>query len=572
MNIYIRACFLQVYLGMFLMPFMYGQTISDSLYQKTYEELRKGFLTHYFQKDTIQATLYASVYLNKARKDKEPTYLVNGYYYNTLLETNDNNKIALLDTIIDISIDFTNKNFPTTGYYDKGAYYYKQGQFELALDNFLKASAYNKGTNKEYLGFLLNQAIGILKTEIDQNEEALVLIKDCWKYVVDNNFKEKNPEMYFDVLHSLANSYRKTNFLDSARVYTRLGLIDENTTRGGTNYNRFLLLSGILESYSSNYKEAESQLSEAISNFNSKTNKRLLSTGYYFLGKTNLESGKEDKAIAYYKKVDSLFEINNDILPENMSGYQHIIKYYKNKNNIEEELKYTQKLITVDSFLDKNYRILNKGIIKKYEIPKLVEGRDILINQLKNDQKKSKLYIVIGFGGIFLILGVAIFQYKKRHLYKKRFLDIINKEDDKVKEKSHKNQIRGIPAETPIEIPQDTIDDILKKLQRFERNEEYINGKLTLHNLADNFGTNNSYLSKVINHYKKTSFSTYIKQLRVAYAFNKLKSDATFRKYTIKAIGQTCGFKTAESFSKTFFKIYGIYPSYFIKQIEKINT
>jgi AraC-like DNA-binding protein len=551
-----------------MLPFVYGQVISDSLNQKAYKELRKGFLTHYFQKDTVQATLYANVYLNKARKDKDQTYLVNGYYYKTLLEDNDDHKMALLDTIIDISRDFTNKNFPTTSYYDKGAYYYKRGQFELALENFLKALTYNKGTNKEYLGFLLNQAIGILKIEIDENEEALVLIKGCWQYVVDNNFKDENPEMYFDVLHSLANSYRKTNFLDSARVYTRLGLIDENTARGGANYNRFLLLSGILETYTSNYKKAESQLSEAISNFDNKTNKRLLSTGYYFLGKKNLESGKEDEAIAYYKKVDSLFEINNDILPENTSGYQHIIKYYKDNNNIEEELKYTQKLITVDSFLDKNYRTLNKEIIKRYEMPKLVEGRDILIGKLKDDQKKSKIYIIIGFGGVFLILGVAIFQYRKRRLYKKRFLDIIHKNDEEVKDEPLKSEIK----EESIDVPQETIDDILEKLKTFEKKEAYINVKVTLHSLADSFGTNNSYLSKVINHYKKMSFSTYIKQLRVMYAFNRLKSDTTFRKYTVKAIGQTCGFKTAESFSKTFFKVYGIYPSYFIKQIEKINS
>ncbi|GGG35054.1 hypothetical protein GCM10011344_39790 [Dokdonia pacifica] len=553
------------------MPFLYGQSVADSLHQKAYEELRNGFLTNFIQKDTIQAHLYANIYFNKAKIDKDQSQLVNGYYYRSLLEYNEDKRLAFLDSIIDISKNFRNKNFPTVSYYDKGAYYHKRGQFKLALDNFLQALTYNKGDNKEYLEFLLNQAIGILKIEIDENEEALTLIKSCWKYVIDNNFREENPEMYFNVLHSLANSYRKTNFLDSARVYTRLGLIDENTTRGGVNYNKFLLLNGILETYTTNYTEAEAQLSQAISKFDNKTDKRLISAGYYFLGKTNLLSGNEERAVAYYKKVDSLFEVNKDILPEHIGGYQHIIKYYKEHNNIEEELEYTQKLITVDSFLNKNYRALNKEIIKRYEIPKLVEGRDILIGKLKNDQKQSRLYNIIGFGAIFLILGIAIFQYQKRRLYKKRFLDIINKDNDGtviVRE----TPLKSVTKEESIEIPQETIDDILEKLQVFEKDESYINVNVTLHSLADSLGTNNSYLSKVINYYKKTSFSTYIKQLRVAYAFNKLKQDTTFRKYTVKAIGQTCGFKTAESFSKTFFKVYGIYPSYFIKQLEKIKA
>ncbi len=567
----VRYPLFQIVLGVFVMPFLYGQSVADSLHQKAYEELRNGFLTNFIQKDTIQAHLYANIYFNKAKIDKDQTQLVNGYYYRSLLEYNEDKRLAFLDSIIDISKNFRNKNFPTVSYYDKGAYYHKRGQFKLALDNFLQALTYNKGDNKEYLEFLLNQAIGILKIEIDENEEALTLIKSCWKYVIDNNFREENPEMYFNVLHSLANSYRKTNFLDSARVYTRLGLIDENTTRGGVNYNKFLLLNGILETYTTNYTEAEAQLSQAISKFDNKTDKRLISAGYYFLGKTNLLSGNEERAVAYYKKVDSLFEVNKDILPEHIGGYQHIIKYYKEHNNIEEELEYTQKLITVDSFLNKNYRALNKEIIKRYEIPKLVEGRDILIGKLKNDQKQSRLYNIIGFGAIFLILGIAIFQYQKRRLYKKRFLDIINKDNDGtviVRE----TPLKSVTKEESIEIPQETIDDILEKLQVFEKDESYINVNVTLHSLADSLGTNNSYLSKVINYYKKTSFSTYIKQLRVAYAFNKLKQDTTFRKYTVKAIGQTCGFKTAESFSKTFFKVYGIYPSYFIKQLEKIKA
>ena len=41
------------------------------------------------------------------------------------------------------------------------------------------------------------------------------------------------------------------------------------------------------------------------------------------------------------------------------------------------------------------------------------------------------------------------------------------------------------------------------------------------------------------------------------------------RKYTIKAIAAECGYKNAESFSKAFYKINGIYPSYYIKKIEK---
>ena len=61
----------------------------------------------------------------------------------------------------------------------------------------------------------------------------------------------------------------------------------------------------------------------------------------------------------------------------------------------------------------------------------------------------------------------------------------------------------------------------------------------------------------------------YLKTLRINYAIERLKIDIVFRKYTIKAIATESGFKGAESFSKEFKKVSGMYPSYFIK---KLNT
>jgi AraC-like DNA-binding protein len=64
------------------------------------------------------------------------------------------------------------------------------------------------------------------------------------------------------------------------------------------------------------------------------------------------------------------------------------------------------------------------------------------------------------------------------------------------------------------------------------------------------------------------NFSHYINDLRIDFAIEELKENSTFRKYTIKAIANECGFKSAESFSKSFYKTYGIYPSFYLKQLQ----
>ncbi len=64
------------------------------------------------------------------------------------------------------------------------------------------------------------------------------------------------------------------------------------------------------------------------------------------------------------------------------------------------------------------------------------------------------------------------------------------------------------------------------------------------------------------------SFTSYIKEKRIAYRAGQLRTNKKMRKYSIKAIAHESGFKTAESFSKAFYKKYRIYPSYYIKQLE----
>jgi len=89
--------------------------------------------------------------------------------------------------------------------------------------------------------------------------------------------------------------------------------------------------------------------------------------------------------------------------------------------------------------------------------------------------------------------------------------------------------------------------------------------------LAQQIGTNRPYFSKAFNYLKSESFNVYLRNLRLEYALKRLREDVTFRKYTIKTIANESGFSNAESFSKFFYKKYGIYPSYYIKSIEKMK-
>lgn len=560
----IRSSFFIFILSNLVISFLNAQEKNqDSLIALEYHELTQSFGKHI--NDSIIAVRYANAFIIKARKEKDTLQMVRGYYYKLILDQKKDRLFHLYDTIIDLSKNFKNENFPAVAYFDKGVIYHRRYLFKNALENYIKAAKYNNGSRKENLDFLINQSLGQLKSTIGNDEEALVLTKSCYKYVIEQNYKEEDSPLYYNVLFSLANAYRKTNHIDSARVYNRLGLLDKNRSENSINYNHFLMLDGILKYHSKEYAEAEINILRALPEIENVGDQTTLVLGYFFLGKTYSELKNKPKALDHFKKVDSIFQNTDNITPELTDAYQYIIKYYKENNNIEEQLKYTERLIRVDSTLTNRYKYLNKEIIAQFDIPKLISSKEELISKLTSDKKKSKNSSMLLIVGLTAILGISIYQFKKITFYKRRFKELINND-----ETTRKNEIQHETSEQVIlDVPEEIVNDILDQLTVFEEKHNYINPKITLHNLAQKINTNSSYLSKVINHYKQKSFTSYIKQLRVHYIFNRLKSEEKLRRFTIKAIAEECGFKSAESFSKTFYGIYGIYPSFFIKQLKK---
>ncbi len=151
----------------------------------------------------------------------------------------------------------------------------------------------------------------------------------------------------------------------------------------------------------------------------------------------------------------------------------------------------------------------------------------------------------------------------KHQVYKKRYKALIQHSNIEAINKLQKKNIN---------IPQNTISDILNALNSFELKNGFLDNGISLNNLSKKINTNSSYLSKVINHYKDKSFSNYINDLRVNYVVQELKFNRSMRNHTVSAIAQDIGFNNSESFSNAFYKKTGIYPSFYIKQLNKDSS
>ena len=517
--------------------------------------------------DEKKLWLYGSAYLEKAKKEKDTAQIFRGYEVFAYLHKNDESFLTYADSIISLAKTFNNDRFRALGYIKRGNYYSEIFQNDSALNNYMIAKRYAK--DSPGLDLVIDHNIARIKILLGEDEEALEVVKKSWKYKNEGNYKETNLPEYLVTLSSLADCYSRVDKYDSASFYNRLGVKESLKANYQGRYLDFVSNEGISQYHNENYDVAYDSINKTLDYYSKQKDKTVYVVLQYYIGQILLKRKKVDSAMIYFKLVDSFIATREDkIMPNVRESYEALIKYYKDKKDPENHLKYIQRLLSYDSVLNIDYKQLSKKITKEYDTPRLLEEKEALIASLEEEKNTTSTQNII----ISALLGISIlgggYYYYNQRRYKQRFLQLLDTTQPQkpVKESPNKNK------SSISHISQDTIDHLLAQLQQFEEAHAYLKPKINSKDLAKSFGSNSSYLSLVVNTYKQKSLSQYINDLRIEYAVQKLQENSKFRKYTIKAIAQEMGFNTSEAFAKTFYKKTGIYPSYFIKELEKKNN
>jgi AraC-like DNA-binding protein len=98
-----------------------------------------------------------------------------------------------------------------------------------------------------------------------------------------------------------------------------------------------------------------------------------------------------------------------------------------------------------------------------------------------------------------------------------------------------------------------------------EKEKTYLNPELTLSLLADQLGTNRTYLSNYISNELGTTFYDYINRLRIECKALPMLQDKE-QPYTIEYIAEQAGFKSITTFRRAFKKLTGMLPSEYMQQ------
>jgi len=554
-----------------LIPFtLFGQLPKNNLTRLTYDSLNNLYFDNY--KNQSKQLEYAKAYMTKANADNDPIRKANGYYLFALLSES-NKAIRYLDSSIANSKNKNDIKFPAYTYSEKGYILKKQFRYTEAIDNFILAEKEAKKNNIDYY-FRIKFSIAILRSEeLGEVNEALNLYRECFNYYKDKEIRTTKYSIdYQNVIFALADAYKVLNQSDSATYYNKLGYRESEITKDDEINALFILNEGANLVLKKKFRTALDSINKALPIMITFKNEGNILASYYYLGKIYEGLGNKALAVKNFIKTDSIYNKTKRITPEFTSGYSFLISYFKEKGDKANQLKYITKYMHIDSTLQKNYKELTKKLEREYDTPHLLSEKELLIQSLENDKKKSYW----GIGSLLLITisvsGFGIYQHNLKKKYRARFDKIMNQTEEfnfpLTNTPKKEIEIQTSNTKEDIGIAEELVNQILEKLKHFESKKEYLQPNITIQMLSITFETNTKYISKIVNAYKGKTFIQYINDLRIEYAIVQLQKNNKLKKYTINALASEFGFNGAESFSSAFHKKTGIKPTYFIKELE----
>lgn len=557
----VKLLYLLFFSATLLVNSAHSQTISSSLQNESYGNLEKRIEILSAGNKTKDLVIVQKAYLNKALADKN-WEKVSKAYEGLAFSASEPENLAYCDSMMDAALKSDDKETIGSAYLTKGMVYYSIRNLSAALDNFIKANDLLKDSANADLQHTVKYGISTIKYYLGFYDEASVLLQECCTY-----FKGKDEEGYLNSMQSLALCYNKMGRFDLCTKINKEGLEIAQKSKNQLAIAYIKHTEAVNHLAKKKYHHAIGLFKDALpliienEDFSNEMNT------YFYLGKSYMALGEKETAISYFRKVDKIFTTKNFIRPDLRENFEILINYYKQNGDIEAQLHYINKLLRADKILNADFKYLSGKIHKEYDTRQLVDAKkDIEIELASKKTTNVILYIAIAI--LFILILVLLYRYyKNQQTYRKKFEELMQQEKQGIPEVVVATAEITTTKKTGIN--PDVVTAILKQLEKFERNKKFLQKELTLVNLASSFSTNTNYLSKVISSSRSKNYITYLNDLRIDYVVNLLKEEPKYRNYTIKALADEAGFSTPQHFSKAFFARTGIYPSYFVNELNK---
>ncbi|XLS28834.1 helix-turn-helix domain-containing protein [Flavobacteriaceae bacterium M23B6Z8] len=552
------------YLSISIAPLQ--QTVEKTFHEYNFDQLEAQFNQLRYQQPE-KARKVAQVLLEKAVQENNPNKIAIAHQhlaYSELYLENKENALFHANKSLLKALAANRYETYANSLNLFGNIYFNSGEYTEAVTYYLKVDSIADVLNDVNLKIKSYHNIGLVKIETSDFENAISLFEKKLDAIENLSRSQEKDALKLNTYIALSVVYLRYDPSKVSKYVTPLKelsvLLNDDD---GLSY--YYIVEAISFYQDQSYPEALKSLKIAEALVEKLGTRSKMFTILTYRGNCFFEMGQIEKAIKTYEQINDL---RSSVTFNNLDMqlvYSRLAKSYEKLGKGDEALFNYKKALR---FAEENEAIkttINNEQLAQYNVSKLMDK----INELSvsGDEKSFRIKMLIAvIIFLLLLLGAATWLFKnKQRKNIEMFHSVVNEIEKPLPttkdDSSESNQVR--------QVPENIVKEIMKGLKTFEAEHLFLNPDSTLASTAQYLGTNTSYLSKVINTQKRQSFKSYIKSLRINHGLKKLKNEPIFRSYTIKAIALELGFKSEDAFSKSFKQQTGLYPSFFIKTLNK---
>ncbi len=277
---------------------------------------------------------------------------------------------------------------------------------------------------------------------------------------------------------------------------------------------------------------------------------------YRGLAEVAIGKGSADSALRYLRLTEPYLE-SSDREELKLLFYESSAHYHKLLGSTEEAVKYQELYVKL-----KDEKVRSSKAIA-----------DAIVSKLGEENRKYEDNLLLGGGILFaLILTLSLillYLIRQRSKDRQRYIDLVHQMKDKnmmvatLVAFGEEESDQQLDTKDPM-ISRETEERLLKQLTELEAEAFFLDKNISLTKLANQFGTNQRYISYIVRKHSGMDFNSYIHQQRIHYIINRIRSDKKLLDYKLSYLAEIAGFSSHSKFSSVFKTVTGLTPSVFI--------
>lgn len=338
----------------------------------------------------------------------------NGYYHYYLEDYTE--ALYKLEESLSLFRETKNNLMIAFTYNMLGLTYYKNTNYNIAIDYFTKSIKILEKDNNSYLQFKGLANIGIIYLEIDPTKSIEYLLSSL--KMLDNDKDELNK---LQIYIALTNAYIKLNDYKTAQSYLSISEDLNSRTNNVSSESRILLYKALIYQNNGDFFNAlkiYQFLLENASKYRKFHTKVIIVVNQKIAEIKYLQNDFKESIYHYFKAIDEAKAQKYDNVDTKL--YEGISRSFSKLNQIDSAIKYynlfvDSKAKTINSKTDEE----TQKILYNYELNKKELEIQKVIIESRNSENQIKNFVIIGSIMIIIILLIFIIFYYKS--YKRNF-------------------------------------------------------------------------------------------------------------------------------------------------------